>query len=754
MSPFKPHLPAPLNLHGVTSLVLFLLLLILLVLDLCFPGGAIAAGCTTQDCHGGIMDIVPNTLPMMQLIKQNGQRHGDMDGCVICHGGNPKASKKKKAHKSVPKSLSRAPGPKAFYPDPGSIWIVDNTCGVCHAGYGNRAKKSLMNTEAGKIQGNLDTWGIEAVKNFQVPWGNYAIKDRDGPVPIGASAAYETYMAGLIQNHPSQYPNHLERLPNPRVKEIEQNPKLAGIPYQRKECQRCHIGVQGNQEKGDYRGMGCSACHMAYGKEGLYQGKDKGIPKNEPGHIQRHRISGNQKTGGIPVETCNTCHNRGKRIGVSYTGLMESTPGPFDAKGNPAPKLHGKNYLFVAEDLHHGTKSRPGNPSGGLLCQDCHTSMDVHGDGNIHGTTLGQVEIECTDCHGTPTHFPWELPLGHGEEFGRKAAPGQPRGLTGTRLLSDQQFGYDHEKQDGFILSARGNPLGNVVKKETGVIVLSATGKSFKVPILKTLHTQSQWGTPAARIAMATVSKHMDRMECYACHAAWAPQCYGDHIKVDFSKKKEQTDWVASGNAQAPITTPGIVTAQNEYLRWENPILGINGEGRISPLIPGCQVAYTVIGRDGRVLAHNETPSNPGEADAIGQTHVPLSMDMTPAQPHTIQARARDCENCHTRPKTVGLGINNGLSPMPTLALDWSRVVTREGKQLATVGTHWPLSRAFNKTELDRILRTGLCMGCHGHMGDPEIWLKFLATGPLDTLAHNRLMEKMVKQFQPSSSQQ
>jgi hypothetical protein len=39
-------------------------------------------------------------------------------------------------------------------------------------------------------------------------------------------------------------------------------------------------------------------------------------------------------------------------------------------------------------------------------------------------------------------------------------------------------------------------------------------------------------------------------------------------------------------------------------------------------------------------------------------------------------------------------------------------------------------------------------------MGDPKIWLKFLATGPLDTLAHNRLMEKMVEQFQPSSSQQ
>ncbi len=275
MSLFKLHLPAPLNIHGRIPLVLFLWALNLLLLGFCFPGEGMTAGsgCTTQDCHGGIMDIVPATLPMMQLIKQNGQRHGDLDGCVICHGGNPKASKKKKAHTSVPKSLSRAPGPKAFYPDPGSIWIVDNTCGVCHAGYGNRTRKSLMNTEAGKIQGNLHAWGIKAVKNFQVPWGNYAIEDRDGPIPIGASAAYETYMAGLIRNHPAQFPNRLERLPNPRIKKIEQNPKLAGIPYQRK---RCHIGVQGNQKRGDYRGMGCSACHMVYGNKGLYQGKTKG----------------------------------------------------------------------------------------------------------------------------------------------------------------------------------------------------------------------------------------------------------------------------------------------------------------------------------------------------------------------------------------------------------------------------------------------------------------------------------------------
>ena len=112
---------------------------------------------------------------------------------------------------------------------------------------------------------------------------------------------------------------------------------------------------------------------------------------------------GDVSYSGIPSETCNSCHNRGKRIGVSYQGLMEFPYGsPYNTAGNKQPKLHTKNYLFIKDDLHHQQQSRPGNPEGGLLCQDCHTSIDMHGDGNIFGTTLAQVEIECTDCHGTP----------------------------------------------------------------------------------------------------------------------------------------------------------------------------------------------------------------------------------------------------------------------------------------------------------------------------------------------------------------
>lgn len=37
---------------------------------------------------------------------------------------------------------------------------------------------------------------------------------------------------------------------------------------------------------------------------------------------------------------------------------------------------------------------------------------------NITGALLANIEIECTDCHGRPTEYPWKFPLGRGDEFG------------------------------------------------------------------------------------------------------------------------------------------------------------------------------------------------------------------------------------------------------------------------------------------------------------------------------------------------
>jgi len=260
---------------------------------------------------------------------------------------------------------------------------------------------------------------------------------------------------------------------------------------------------------------------------------------------------------------------------------------------------------------------------------------------------------------------------------------------------------------------------------------------------------------------MEKVSTHIDKMECYACHADWAPQCYGCHVKVSYSVDSDgnplmDTDWVATAQEKYngtydSLKSPGKVSESRGYLRWEEPVLGINGEGRVTPLIPGCQVVFTVIGPDGETLTHNEigrTPPNTEGAGPEGQR----GLDMAPVQPHTAGRQARTCESCHANPKALGYGIDGGryllgytedryvdlenpdgsvmaasaqvqMPGIPDLPMDWSQIVDPEtGAQLQTVGSHWPGSGPLTEDQRTRMERTGVCMGCHQNMADPTFW--------------------------------
>jgi len=226
---------------------------------------------------------------------------------------------------------------------------------------------------------------------------------------------------------------------------------------------------------------------------------------------------------------------------------------------------------------------------------------------------------------------------------------------------------------------------------------------------------------------------------------------------VDYQKSNPgETDWTASGNAQLKngqtaeskrgtrgILSPAGIDEYPAFLRWEDPVLGINGEGHISPLMPGCQVIYTVIGQDGKRLAQSRIENNETEAEVIGQDPIPLSIDMAPVNPHTNQKKARSCESCHTDQKTAGLGMGNTGSYFQ--GIDLSQVISENGIQLATVGTHWPLSRALNKIELNGFLRIGTCMGCHRNMDNSALWKKVSSKGTLDSSRHIELMTQALK---------
>jgi hypothetical protein len=102
----------------------------------------------------------------------------------------------------------------------------------------------------------------------------------------------------------------------------------------------------------------------------------------------------------------------------------------------------------------------------------------MHGDGFLSGANAGAVEIECQDCHGTTKKYPWELPLGYGDEFNTTAATGDARGVT-TTVAEYLKQGSITDPKDGYLLSARGNPLIHATKDGNKIIIHLASGKDI-----------------------------------------------------------------------------------------------------------------------------------------------------------------------------------------------------------------------------------------------------------------------------------
>ena len=702
-------------------------------------------------CHEGIEHIRSESSGMMKAILDVAEKAGHKgNDCIVCHGGTPTTKKKKRAHSGTVKYFKTHKGPKEYYPAPGSTWINQNTCGMCHKEQVDAQMNSLMMTEQGKIQGAL--WSFGGKNGYKHDVGTYKTKNPKDPHKRLGTDKYRKYMSKLSLMEPQAFPKEMKELPAaPTAEEVEKDPSLAVYTYLRQECLRCHTGSKGRQKRGDYRGIGCASCHIPYSNEGFYEGNDKSISKKKRGHLLVHSIQSsrdakvkvnNIEYSGIPVETCSTCHNRGKRIGVSYQGLMEKAySGPYDNEGNSQPKLHTKRYMHMQEDIHFQK---------GMLCQDCHTSNDMHGDGFLGGANAAAVEVECQDCHGTTKAYPWELPLGYSDEFSTKAISGEARGVTKT-MAEYLKMGSVNEPRDGYLLTARGNPLIHAVRDGNDIIMHLASGKDIKLTPLKKLK-DSEKLSPKGLLAMDSISSHNDKLECYTCHASWAPQCYGCHVKIDYSKGKKNPDYLKASHDHdlhgrtggmkdmRKYLVDGAVTETRSFMRWENPALAQNGEGRISPTIPGCQTTITVIGKDGKALLKNHIYKIPNVEGAgeEGQN----AIDMAPVQPHTISKEGRSCESCHTTPKALGFGIAGSKSTkdpsittitdimtasgkviptivdeqMPSIAnlhYDYSKFLDENGTQIQTVGHHWSLSGPLSKEQRDKLDRSGVCFSCH-----------------------------------------
>ena len=205
-------------------------------------------------------------------------------------------------------------------------------------------------------------------------------------------------------------------------------------------------------------------------------------------------------------------------------------------------------------------------------------------------------------------------------------------------------------------------------------------GKDLELEPLKLLQEEQDFEVEA-RVAMVQVGLHMDTMECYSCHSTWAPQCYGCHVKIDYSNGARCFDWVAAGHlhdlaahtadaGESDYDTfiPGEIKEQRSYLRWEDPGLGVNGEHRVTPVAPGCQVSATIIGPNGETIVKNHIFRTAPGAEGGGTGRAARDRtwpppNHTPTGVPAIASRATYHLKRWDTASTAGASIAPGMSP-------------------------------------------------------------------------------------------
>lgn len=419
------------------------------------------------------------------------------------------------------------------------------------------------------------------------------------------------------------------------------------LSYFRKLCGSCHLGM----EKGKLpaflaeKGGGCSACHLKVVASDASEGKLHPL-------IVR----------AAPMENCVRCHNRSGRIGLSYQGIYESEGygTPYDTGDFSADTLSdGRFVRRLAPDIHQ---------KAGLVCVDCHTQLEVMGDGALHSHLREQLEVRCEHCHSD------------------KDMPAQILRV------------YEKEGENLYPKKENKSALPRLSLEKSGNEVMLKAKSTEKLHKLKALANECK-------------NPQHSRLSCQACHSTWVPQCYGCHVRYDAQKK--QLDKVTGEE------TNGRWQEFKDIMRYETPPLGMvkiaKKTEKVVVMVPGCQDFVSFIGQGGAVeksfVRFTASHMDPHTTQQKGRSCKDCHQKSEALGLGTGNLTKKD-EKWFFQP---ALACKDNLQGDQAQPLD--SFVDLQGKRLMHSSTD--ALRPFDKLEIERILQVGLCLDCHKDFSDP-----------------------------------
>lgn len=579
--------------------------------------------------------------------------------CVRCHGGNRRAKSLPKAHRGL-------------VANPSSLDNAPKFCGKCHESHVKKIGRSVMATAKRMI--NITRFG----------WGAQPADEQP----------YSLYPGEHEQPYPTSGDGH------------------AVDGFLKTKCLRCHLDAPGPHRPGDYRATGCSACHMIYTNDGISLSHDRAIQalqekektqnrferkfaskslSNRRGYPLLHKF-----TTAVPSVQCEHCHNN-NGVGQEFEGLFAKPDRPRSTPksiNDEKPVLYGKEHEFLVPDIHREK---------GMHCIDCHIGDEIKPEVEPEGLHSA-VQIRCTDCHGTASQLPEGLLLIESDPRTKKLIkkadlnPNLKRKIrAGDTVLVNSSFSpMTHIKQE----------------KDKWILTSKVTGKKHTIPLLKNIKPS----------IAHQIAKHMDGVECSACHARWSAAEWGMHLvrentfapdkwkdwnlsdpdlqeQLSANESGGMINWLSAKSSPNSIEgdrLPGYWWSVFTETGWSDLILGKNDRGKYSILKPRYQYFIT------------------DQTSPLGiptkRAEPPLTLDGRPGlvwtaySPHTIRKTVRSCESCHQNELSAGLGdplrlrIDNATAFFDELRFN-NKVLPRFQLKQGVTRNGEPLQTAFPNNE-------------------------------------------------------
>jgi hypothetical protein len=351
------------------------------------------------DCHGGDGQVRrPDGAETESRAFEDAQRAAHIQPTLDIWDGSANPIRPAAATLSESREFIR-------FVNPGDLRVVGQTCGTsgCHAPETDNVWTSMMTHSAmlwGAALYNNGAWPSKTTQfgEFYTPDGLPATVRPDPPPSprLQSQRGILSLLQPLLRWETSQPGNLLRifekggRLPiEIGIPDPFEEP---GLPANRfsdrglgtlNRTDPIFIGLQKtrlmdptlnmfgtNDQPGDYRSSGCTACHVVYandrspvnsahyadaGNRGMSQSTDPMIPKNESGHPIRHTL-----TRSIPTSQCIVCHmHPGTNVVTTYTGF---TWWDNETDGD---KFYPKEPLDLSADERAKVQAR--NPQGSVV---------------------------------------------------------------------------------------------------------------------------------------------------------------------------------------------------------------------------------------------------------------------------------------------------------------------------------------------------------------------------------------------------